>query len=653
MFKPTPMMRMSAIILEKDEREVLQTLGRLGVVQLTRLPPGQESAAMGVRDLSAEITRYERFRVRIEEIRRLVEVPMPAGGEPPAGLDLAGIDERLRSMEEHIDEVSDLRRAYRQRQRELIALRDQVSDYRGLDVPLDSPDHFSFLHFVTGSLPEKNFESLRAELGNKVALVALEGKKGRMPVLAMTTRQGSESLEQALQKAGFQRETLPEAEGTTTDALCAEKEKEHQRLETELERLDMRIRSLADEFAPYLTAMETMIGMELGLARAQQGLSRTEATSLIAGWVPAQEVPGVSEHLKAITRGRCAIEVSAPANPTGEEVPTLLAHSALLRPFGMLMSSYGVPNYRELEPTIFVAVSYVLMFGMMFGDWGQGALLAALGIAALFRGKTEKARDIGVLLCSFGLSSMIFGVIYGSCFGIEALKKYALWHDPLEGDPMGLMYGAIAVGIVMISLGMILNVINRFRRGDVIGGFLDKFGVSGIVFYWGVLALILGKDAITSRGFMGPALILFLVMPTLCWMAKEPLEYFLHRSGEHGTLGIAITESLVGAFEAFLSYLANTISFVRLGAYAMSHAALLFAAFMLAEQVRHLPYGGTVGSVIIIVLGNLVAVVLEGIIASVQALRLEYYEFFSKFFSGDGQAFEPFRLTAKTPAERS
>ncbi|MDD3846737.1 MAG: hypothetical protein PHC90_10300, partial [Syntrophorhabdaceae bacterium] len=293
MFSAAPMMRLSAVILEKDERKVLETLGGMGVVQLTRLPPGVETTALRVRDGGAEIARYEHFWMRIEESRRLLEVPVPTAGEPPAGLVLSEVDERLRSIEEHIGEVSDLRRAYRQRQREMAALCDQVSGYRGLDVPLDSPDRFSFLHFVTGSLPTENLESLRAELGDNVALVTLEGPKGRQPVIAMTTRQGSGFLDEALQKAGFQREALPEAEGATVDTLCAEKEKEHQRLESALDRLDARIRSLSDEFGPYLNGMETMIGMELGLLRAQQALSRTEATSVIAGWIPADEAPGV------------------------------------------------------------------------------------------------------------------------------------------------------------------------------------------------------------------------------------------------------------------------------------------------------------------------------------------------------------------------
>ncbi|OPY01748.1 MAG: V-type ATP synthase subunit I [Syntrophorhabdus sp. PtaB.Bin047] len=653
MFSPAPMLRLSAVVLDRDEREVLTTLGRMGVMQLTRLPAGGETPGLAVRDLTAEIGRYERLRARIEEIRRLLEISGPAGSEPPGEVDLSEAEEKLGSIEEHIGEASNLRRAYRQRQRDLTALCDQVSDWRGLDVPLAGPDHFSFLHFVTGSLPEQNLEGVRAALGDNVALVPLQAQKGRRQVIAMTTRENSGPLEELLQGAGFQREVLPEVEGHTADTLCAEKEKEHDRLGKELARLDIRLKSLADEFAPYLNGLEAAIGAELGFLRAQQELARTDTTTLITGWVPAHEAATVGERLGKITGGRCAIEVAAPDEAGEEKVPTLLAHSALLRPFGMLMSSYGTPNYRELEPTIFVAVSYVLMFGIMFGDWGHGATLAALGVAALLKGKTGKARDVGVLLTACGLSSVVFGLIYGSFFGLEHFKRYAFWHDPLEGDPMGLMYGAIAVGVVMISLGLILNAINRFRRGDVIGGFLDKFGVAGIVFYWGVLAMIVGQDAISSRGLMGAALVVFLVLPALCWIIKEPLEYFLHRSGEHGTLGVAITESFVGAFEAFLSYLANTISFVRLGAYAMSHAALLVAAFMLAEQVKHLPVAGTVGGVVVVILGNLVAIVLEGIIASVQALRLEYYEFFGKFYSGDGQAFEPFRLAGKTGLRES
>jgi V/A-type H+-transporting ATPase subunit I len=277
------------------------------------------------------------------------------------------------------------------------------------------------------------------------------------------------------------------------------------------------------------------------------------------------------------------------------------------------------------------------------------------GVKTAPRCAQPKHRDTGWLLLAGGISATIFGLLYGSCFGLPAFKKFALWHDPLEGDPASLMFAAVSIGIAVISLGLILNVINRFRRGDWLGGWLGHFGVAGVVFYWGALALLTKLPVIKSLNLFTPAVILFLVLPVVGWVLKEPLEFFRNRRGgplaEGESLFAAVTESLVGAFEAMLSFLANTISFVRLAAYAMSHAALLLAAFLMADAVKHLPVAGTILGVVVIVLGNAIAIALEGVIAAVQALRLEYYEFFSKFFSGAGRPFQPFRLQTKTVAD--
>jgi V/A-type H+-transporting ATPase subunit I len=275
---------------------------------------------------------------------------------------------------------------------------------------------------------------------------------------------------------------------------------------------------------------------------------------------------------------------------------------------------------------------------------------------ALCLGGKKMLRDAGLLLLFGGLSSMAFGVIYGSYFGIPALKKFALWHDPLEGDPMRLMATAIEIGIVMISLGLILNVMNRFRRGDRLGGCLDKFGLAGIFFYWGMLVLVVNYAAFQSHGLVKVAFVLFFVVPLLCWILKEPVQFFRHRHAGHSAgpghgLAVIFMESLVEVFEGVLAYFSNTISFVRLAAYAMSHAALLVATFMVAADIRHFSHGGGLLSIGVIIVGNVIALILEGVVCSVQALRLEYYEFFGKFFSGGGQPFKPFRLQTTTVAE--
>jgi V/A-type H+-transporting ATPase subunit I len=395
---------------------------------------------------------------------------------------------------------------------------------------------------------------------------------------------------------------------------------------------------------------------ERRLLEAGQNFSRTESAVLLTGWIPGTAAPKLENHLRKITGGRCVVKIAAPQNSFDEEIPVLLRHPRWLRPFEMLVTAYGLPHYRELEPTLFVAVSYVLMFGIMFGDLGHGAILALGGLAALLAGRTAQIRNIGRLLLFGGCSSMMFGALYGSCFGITAFKKFALWHDPLAGDPMSLMRGAIGIGVTLISLGLILNIINRFRRGDFIGGFLGKFGVAGAVFYWGALALVAKFAAVQARGLVTVVIIVFLALPVIGWTLKEPLELFCRRrAGKSvepgGSMAGAFSESLVGAFEGVMGYFANTISFVRLAAYAMSHAALLLSAFLMADAVKHFPVAGGLLGVLVIILGNAVAIALEGVVASVQALRLEYYEFFGKFFSGGGQPFKPFCLQTKTVAE--
>lgn len=663
MFRAVPMMWLEAVILAHDERAVLWNLGKMEAVQLSRGEYGSGEEGLSPADYSGALARCDRLLSRIRELRQALNVPlMPgddAGPDHESGKDqgrapsvdaiLRYAEENLGLMEERTEGLVELRQNLLQRQKELLIVHDQMSRYRGHEIPLDGLDRYSFLHFVTGSLPSQNIAGLAQDVGENVAVVPLDQQKGRQSILAMTTIQNASALEKVLQQVGFQRDVLPVVEGTTVDGLSKEEEKELEQLAQELKELNGKLGLIGEELRQSLAETERVVNAECHLLMASQQFARTDTTVLIEGWVPSSSVGALGQKVREITGGKCALRIAEPDSSKEQEIPVLLKHSPLLRPFEMLVSTYGLPSYRETVPTLFVAISYILMFGLMFGDAGHGLVLIACGLYALIRGSSVRIRDVGVLLIFAGSSSALFGIIYGSYFGIEAFKKFALWHDPLDADPMKLMYGAMVIGISMISLGLILNVINRLRRRDVIGAILDKFGLVGILFYWGALVLLLKGAAIQAQGLMGAALVLFLAVPIVGWALKEPLEHVLSRKkggghGAEGGMATALVESCVGAFEAILSYLANTISFVRLAAYAMSHAALLFAAFMLAAEVRDFPYGGSVWSVVVIILGNLVAIVLEGIIASVQALRLEYYEFFGKFFSGGGQPFEPFRL---------
>lgn len=265
MFRATPMMRVRAVILERDERAALENLGNLGAVQLTR---AQHEVELPRTDhgVDQRILRYDRLRLRIEEVLRLLEIPPAGGVELPEAMTIDEIEMRLQTMEGDLTELLDLRRAYRQRQRELAVLCQQVEGYRDLDIPLDGADHYSFLHFVTGTIPAEHFEDVRTQLGRDTALVTLPAEKGRYPIIAMTTRGQSGALDEVLQGAGFQKDILPVQEGATADSLCSEKEKEQVRLDSELSLTGVRIRQLAEEFSPELNRMEATILTELLVA---------------------------------------------------------------------------------------------------------------------------------------------------------------------------------------------------------------------------------------------------------------------------------------------------------------------------------------------------------------------------------------------------
>lgn len=650
MFSPVPMMRLSAVVLERDARAALKELGRLGAVQLTTAPAGEDTAPLPPPDRTREMAQCDRILSRVAELRRTLHLERVARSSPPQELTLATAEARLGELEAKTRALLSRRENGERLSGELESTARQLASLRGLNFPLDEVGAGEFLHFVTGSVPEG--AAARIELGDRAALFRLPAQAGREPILAVTTQSRRTSLDEALKRAGFQGETLPAAEGATGDELWARTQREQAQISAKLERIRGETETLAADAGGPLAGLEDWAGIERRLLEAEQCAPRTEAAVLLTGWVPAASVPETRARLAEKTGGRCAVEALPPGDVPEEEIPVLLRHAPWLRPFAMLVTAYGLPRYGELAPTLFVALSYVLMFGMMFGDVGHGGLLALGGLAARLGSRAPKTRDLGTLLLFNGLSSAVFGALYGSCFGIPRLKEYALWRDPLEGDPMALMAVAIGVGVVLMSIGLLLNIVNRLRHRHWTEGVLGKFGVMGVVFYWEALVLFARAASIRAHGWWSLALVGFLGVPVLCWALKEPLDHLLRRRAGHAAgsdgMAAAVTESLVGAFEGVLLYLANTVSFVRLAAYAMSHAALLMATFSLAAEVGRASAAGPALSLGVVVAGNLVAMVLEGIVASVQALRLEYYEFFGKFFSGEGRPFKPFSLQVET-----
>jgi V/A-type H+/Na+-transporting ATPase subunit I len=396
---------------------------------------------------------------------------------------------------------------------------------------------------------------------------------------------------------------------------------------------------------PLLARAETCVL----LLQAQERFGATGRFIVISGWIPESD----AERLRAAVMDAApgsVVDVERPSFAVGASasvasVPILHRNPLLLRPFQPLIELYDTPSYRELQPTPFFAVSFLLMFGLMFGDAGHGAVLALAGYY-LFR-YVPQYLDYGILLMEAGSASAMFGILYGSLFGIPGALP-VIWLEPSHDLP-AFMRIAVMLGVVLVSLGLILNVVNSWRAGQRASALFSVHGLFGAFLYWTGVALAV--RLLMPWQVVVPAWMLWLL--GLSAAALVLLRAPLVKRLEHGRRGRASAprapvalralEGSVELVDALFAYVGNTVSFIRIAAFAAVHAGLFVAMFAVADTLAQTRYA-TPLTMAVLVIGNVVLILLEGLTVSVQVLRLEYYEFFGKFFRGGGERYHPLML---------
>lgn len=369
----------------------------------------------------------------------------------------------------------------------------------------------------------------------------------------------------------------------------------------------------------------------------------TNTFYILCGWMTEKDALAFRNDIQNDEKIFCLMEdQKAPAT---QKPPTKLRNPKLFKPFEMYVKMYGLPAYNEMDPTWFVAITYSFIFGAMFGDVGQGLVLF---LGGLFLYKTKKMDLAGIISCA-GVFSVFFGFMYGSFFGFEDVLK-AIWLKPMNqmmdvplvGRLNVVFVIAIGFGMFIILICMVFNIINSIRRGDTEKTWFDSNAVAGLVFY-GSIVLTIGLFISGKKLPAAAILVIMFGVPLLLMFLKEPLTNLVEKKSEilPEQKGMFFVQSFFELFEVLLSYLSNTLSFLRIGAFAVSHAAMMEVVLMLAGATN----GGS-PNWIVVVLGNIFVCAMEGLIVGIQVLRLEYYEIFSRFYAGNGREFKPFMKAA-------
>ena len=444
----------------------------------------------------------------------------------------------------------------------------------------------------------------------------------------------------------FEHIFLPdEYDGTPSQARQALEERIAD-LDRQLEELDQRIASVTAEHTDELAGAMQFLEKRSASFDIRKVAALTKEKDnvfyILCGWMPEKQADAFQKEIEDDEKTFVVVEDDH--DNIFSTPPTKLKNPKVFRPFEMYVKMYGLPAYNELDPTMFVALTYAFIFGAMFGDVGQGLVLL-LGGLFLYK---KKGMDLAAIIASAGVFSTFFGFMYGSFFGFEDTLIKHIWLKPKEammtlpviGQMNTVFVVAIVFGMFLILTAMILHIIVCVRNHDAEGTWFDTNGVAGFLFYGFLVAsLILVMSGHTLPG--AAILVIILGLPLLAMAFKEPLGAWLEKKKAKFDDGIPmyLVQTFFEMFEVLLSFFSNTLSFVRIGAFAVSHAAMMEVVLMLAGFTE----GGS-GNWLIIVLGNAFVCAMEGLIVGIQVLRLEYYELFSRFYKGTGHAFHPYEL---------
>lgn len=406
-------------------------------------------------------------------------------------------------------------------------------------------------------------------------------------------------------------------------------------IKEEIASLTESIEALSHEKGKYLVLLEKSVELELKAQKVKKSMARSNEFFYLGGWIPEGGINGVSEALGNYDEKLIMVERSS--NEVNSIPPTRLKNNLIVRPFEAMVNMYGVPSYLECDPTTFLGISYMLLFGAMFGDLGQGVVLILAGIFLKYK---KYRTNLGPILVRLGVSSSIFGFVYGSCFGFENVIP-ALVIRPMESISEILIY-AIIFGCLLSSVGFIYGIVNNIKKRNLEDGIFGKGGAAGFILYLSALTFVAFKFLKVSIVPSSIWIILFLI-PLIFILFKQPLCNLLQHKRPLYTEEKAeyYMEGTFGILEFLLGMFSNTVSFVRVGAFALNHVGLFLAFETLAKMTHN-----RVGGALMYILGNLVILGIEGLIVFIQAMRLEYYELFSKYYEGEGVAFEPIKLAA-------
>ncbi|MGQ4890876.1 MAG: V-type ATP synthase subunit I [Candidatus Njordarchaeia archaeon] len=665
-----PVKKLTVVVLKDYEEKILRGLGKLGVVELKKLSEGE---IIGFREKVAEdVSQYMDL---LSRFKSLYEKVCPEGcpniklyeGEITSKvpyhtlesklklyeLNLKGLINKLKKLEGYVQELENAK--------PIVKLLSE-NGVRPGDI-----GEFRHIFAKVGVIEKEKIPKVESMLKGFqkffYKIIDFSEDKALLYVGGMVELKGD--VEKFLETVGFNEISLPKNIPAESEEALNWIDEEIEKTKKGIEEIKNRLEEEKARFLEEADYLRKAIQTSYKIAWAQNHLLESKMMSIVSGWVPKDKIPRLNKYFQGIkeeTGGKIIVTYADPEKD--EEVPTVYKNPKIFRAYESLIRQYGIPDPREIDPTIIAGTLWTIMFGYMFPDWGQGIVVLLMGILFLKSSKKDlmgiPLKSIGRLLIYAGISAIFFGLLTGSFMLLEGFPFEPLWpglipnwmHSELRTVIIvWLLKIALYFGIIEITIGMLLNMFINIRNGHITEVILGEHGLAGLV---GFLSLI--TFGFEFLAVMAPGDKYFTIIPDnpfipiaikIPGLGLTPWTYLpaigliismiaIFSKSFIEKEGLAIGFSLL--IESILSFSTNFLSYARLAGFAIAHMAFASVVGIMMERGIILGVIGFLGI-------NVFTLTLELMVVMIQALRLTFYEFLTKFYKGGGVPFKPFRIS--------
>ncbi|MBN2251206.1 MAG: V-type ATP synthase subunit I [Candidatus Altiarchaeota archaeon] len=683
------MSKLEVIVLDQYLEDVVREFSNLGSVQITDIRDSGEHAkelepvtVNETADKASALLGRIYYLLDILEVREERDFFGSLKKEPEkmpwtsgkSAKQLSKVEEAIAGIEKDVIKKSDSLVELGEEKARLEPLKKILESLLRLNIPASSLGVSRFLYVVSGAIAPEDLDRLEAALEKEgKEFVLKEASNGEtISMFLATLREYKQDVDKLLEGLDFQEFSLnPEAsiDLSKTSKRLVEIDRETKHMEKEL-RADKK------KYAEKLLALREIARIEKEIAETRSLMGKTRRVYALEGWAPSKRLALLENRIEGASDGHAVVKTIKPHKD--EAIPTKLDNPGIFKPFEVLVETFGMPSYKELDPTPLLALTFPLFYGLMFGDAGHGLVLVLLGLVAMKLAKSTKSvRSLGIIILVCGVFATFFGFLYGEAFGMsQHVQKETLgfvlvkplisaaegehaspeeygeaegsreeggflepFINPME-KPIDFLQTAVLIGAVHIGLGMVLDLVNRIR---------DKKYLSAIAvplpklwLYYGLVYLFYTYwiDFAKWGGNIG-LVILLIPVPLILLALSEVIKHLPKLDAGH--LPALLGEGAFEAFDTVLNFLSNSISYSRIFALALVHGGLFIALFEVAKLGMEVPVIGGVVWFLMVLAGTAAILALESIIVFLHSLRLHYYEWFTKFYAADGVKFAPFK----------